>query len=150
MNKSKVGLVLSVVLLFASCSEDGTDELPSVSVTFDFSHSWDGQSVTSDDLNTIQFTNANGEELSVQLLRYLVSDITFENENGEVITVDDYNLVDLTRGTGLSYATEEVIPIGNYTNVSFTFGFDNEDNQDGVYLDLNSASWNVPAVLGGG
>jgi hypothetical protein len=30
------------------------------------------------------------------------------------------------------------------------FGFSNEDNEDGAYPDLNSASWNVPAMLGGG
>ena len=150
MKRGILGTLVLAVLLLGSCSEDATDELPSVAVTFDFSHHWDGQEVTGNDLNTVQFTNANGEQLSIELLRYLVSDITLENENGEVITLDDYNLVDLTRGTGLSYTTEEVIPIGTYTNVSFTFGFDNEDNEDGVYLDLNSASWNVPMVLGGG
>ena len=150
MKKGKFGVAILALLLMVSCSDDSTDELPSASVTFDFSHHWDGQAVSGDDLNTIQYTNANGEQLSIELLRYLISDITFENENGEVITLDDYILIDLTRGTGLSYSTEEVIPIGNYSNVSFTFGFDNEDNEDGAYLDLNSASWNVPMLLGGG
>ena len=150
MKKRILGILTLVVLLCASCSNDATNELPSVSVTFDFTHHWDGQPVTTNDLNGIGFTNANGEQLSVELLRYLISDVTFENENGEIIVLDDYNLIDLTRGTGLSYTIEEAIPIGNYTNVSFTFGFDNEDNEDGAYLDLNSASWNVPMMLGGG
>lgn len=150
MKKGKFRMAILALMLMVGCSEDSTDELPSARVTFDFSHHWDGQSVSSDDLNALQFTNANGEQLSIELLRYLISDFTFENENGEIIIVDDHNLVDLTRGTGLSYATDEAIPVGNYSNVSFTFGFDNEDNEDGAYLDLNSASWNVPMMLGGG
>ena len=32
----------------------------------------------------------------------------------------------------------------------FTFGFKDEDNTDGIYQDLNSASFNVPSMLGGG
>jgi len=43
-----------------------------------------------------------------------------------------------------------LIPIGSYSNVSFTFGFTNEDNVDGAYPDLNTALWNVPTMLGGG
>ena len=39
--------------------------------------------------------------------------------------------------------------VGEYSNVSFTFGFDNEDNSEN-YTDLNSASFNVPEMLGGG
>ena len=43
---------------------------------------------------------------------------------------------------------EKRIP-GSY-QLKFTFGFNDEDNKDGVYQDLNSASFNVPAMLGGG
>jgi len=150
MKKGILSLLVLGFLLFAGCSEDATNELKNVNVSFDFTHHWDGQAVAGEDLNSVKFTNANGEQLSVELLRYLISDVTFEHENGETITLEDYNLIDLTRGSGLSYAPEEGIPSGSYTNVSFTFGFDNEDNVDGVYLDLNSASWNVPMILGGG
>jgi methanobactin biosynthesis MbnP-like protein len=64
--------------------------------------------------------------------------------------LEGHNLIDVTNGTSLSFTPNESIPIGDYTNVSFTFGFTNEDNIDGEYTDLNSASWNVPAMLGGG
>ncbi|MFT5959529.1 MAG: hypothetical protein ACI8VJ_001287, partial [Polaribacter sp.] len=38
---------------------------------------------------------------------------------------------------------------GSYV-LSFRFGFSDEDNTDGAYQDLNSVSFNVPEMLGGG
>ncbi|WP_431167850.1 MbnP family protein, partial [Tenacibaculum halocynthiae] len=35
-------------------------------------------------------------------------------------------------------------------NLNFTFGFSDADNIDGVYQDLNTVSFNVPGMLGGG
>lgn len=139
------------LLLCASCSEDENNEnaVEQVNVTIDFSHSWDGEEVTNADFNTLKYTNANGEQMSIELLRYLVSDVTFTSSEGESIVIEGYNLVDVTNNSGLSTALGQTIQAGTY-QVSFTFGFDNEDNLDGAYLDLNSASWNVPMMLGGG
>ncbi|MFD2822739.1 MbnP family protein [Lacinutrix iliipiscaria] len=136
--------ILIIAPLFISCNNNDDDNVQNVSTTFNFSHNWDGTEVNSTDFNTIQYTNANGEELSIEKLRYLISDITFTKEGGETIVIDGYNLVDLTNNENLSYTPNIEIPTGNYTNVSFTFGFDAEDNTDGTYTDLNSATWNVP------
>ena len=134
-----------------SCSSDDNDDnIPqNVMASFSFSHFWDNDEVTNADFNTIQFTNANGDMLSIERLRYLISDITFTQANGQTIVVDAYNLVDVTNNTDLIFSPNVEIPTGAYTNVSFRFGFDNEDNAEN-YTDLNSASWNVPAMLGGG
>ncbi|MFP4844429.1 MbnP family protein [Winogradskyella sp. PE311] len=143
-------LVLVLVFTLSSCSDtDGVEIVTQVSPTFNFTHNWNSQSVTSSDFNNIQFTNENGEILSIERLRYVISDITFRSTSGEELVLDGYNLVDLTNSNGLSYMIDTQIPIGNYTNVSFTFGLDNEDNAEN-YLDLNSASFNVPDMLGGG
>ncbi|MEJ2112790.1 MAG: hypothetical protein P8X62_03470 [Flavobacteriaceae bacterium] len=145
--------VLGIILL-ASCSnsDDSGDPgvSPDVNFNFNFTHYWDDTNVTNLDFNTIQFTNANGEELSIEKLRYLISKITFQNSDGTTTVIDGYNLVDVTNNTNLSFSPEIQIPKGTYNNVSFTFGFDNEDNIDGAYPDLNTANWNVPAMLGGG
>jgi hypothetical protein len=149
--KIRIILLLAISFLLYACAEDNDDNItPTVTTSFNFTHNWNETAVTSNDFNTIQYTNENGESLSIEKLRYLISDITFTKSNGEQIVINDYNLVDLTNDDNLTYSPNVEIPTGTYSNVSFTFGFDNNDNIDGEYQDLNSASWNVPAMLGGG
>lgn len=149
MNKSIAILFISL-LVITSCSEDNNDEISQANITFNFSHSWDTSKITNTNFNTIQFTNANGEQLSITKLRYLISRITLENTNGELFILDGYNLVDVTNNSNLSFTPTQTIPTGNYNKISFIFGFNNKDNYSTNYPDLNSASWNVPAMLGGG
>ncbi|WP_296381921.1 MbnP family protein [Winogradskyella sp.] len=140
-------LILAVSLM--TCSEDNDDNLnPEISTTFTFTHNWDGAIVSNTNFNAIQYTNANGELLSIERLRYVISDIKFTSNNNEMTELDVYNLVDVTNANNLSFTPETTIPAGSYT-VSFTFGLDNEDNSEN-YLDLNSESFNVPDMLGGG
>ncbi|GAA4242070.1 hypothetical protein GCM10022292_10990 [Winogradskyella damuponensis] len=145
--KKILTLTLIILLSFTSCSEDNDDNLSPQSIaTFNFTHNWDGTLITNANFNSIEYTNAKGNLLSIERLRYIISDITFTSSTNESIVLDNYNLVDVTNNSGLSYTTE--IPTGSY-NVSFTFGLDNEDNAEN-YLDLNSASFNVPDMMGGG
>ncbi len=148
--KKTLSLLVVALLLFMSCPPDDSLEPETLTATLSFTHNWDATSVTSGNFNTIQYTNANGEQLSIERLRYLISDVTFIRDNGEAIIIDGYNLVDVTNAEGLSYTVPNQLPKGTYTSVSFTFGLDTEDNVDGAYLDLNSASFNVPMMLGGG
>lgn len=143
-------LTLVSFALLISCSEDNDDNIKRVNATLNFTHNWDGTAVTNSDFNTIQYTNANGDMLSIERLRYLVSNVTFTKNDGEIIVYNGYNLVDVTTNENLSYSVTPELPEGTYANVAFTFGFSNEDNTDGAYTDLNSASFNVPMMLGGG
>jgi hypothetical protein len=152
MTKRILLLIIAVATLIA-CTEDLDDNISipfNVSTSFNFTHNWDGVNVANTDFNTIQYTNQNGEMLSIERLRYVISNVTFTNINGDVTVVDGHNLVDLTTNSNLEYVPEMQIATGTYANVSFTFGFKNEDNIDGAYPDLNSASFNVPMMLGGG
>lgn len=147
MNKV-LALYLIVAMSFTSCGEDLDDNLtPQVSTTFTFSHNWDGAPVSNINFNALNYNNANGELLSIERLRYVISDITFKTITNDITELDIYNLVDVTNNN-LSFTPETEIPTGSYT-VSFTFGLDNEDNSEN-YLDLNSESFNVPNMLGGG
>jgi hypothetical protein len=125
------------ICIFSSCSSE--DE--SINITMNFTHNWDGVAITDKDLNELKFTNANGEKLSIENLRYLISNIS-------LLGLKNYHLVNFSENTGtsvnLSDATE-----GTYT-LSFRFGFSDKDNIDGVCQDLNSVSFNVPKMLGGG
>jgi len=152
MNRMKAIYLFLILVLCCStsCSDNNTiTQNENVSTTFKFTHNWDGEPVTSSDFNFIKYSNQNGEMLSIERLRYVISDLTFTTVTGEDIVFDVYNLVDLTNDNGLMYTPNNEIPAGTYSNVSFTFGFDNEDNSEN-YLDLNSESFNVPEMLGGG
>jgi hypothetical protein len=142
-------LILSLVILFG-CNSDSDDTISSVNVTMAFSHYWEDMQVTNSDFNTLNYTNVKGNLLSIERLRYLISDIEFTKTNGETILLEGYNLVDVTNQTNLSFTPYQKILTGTYSNVSFVFGFVNEKNIDGAYNDLNAVSWNVPLMLGGG
>ncbi len=150
MIRKIITLFCLAICLFACETDDSNPaNAQQVSPTFRFTHNWDGTPVTSADFNNFNFTNANGETLSIERLRYVISDITFRTNSGEVLTTNVHNLVDLTNTNSLSYTLPSTIPTANFSNVSFTFGLDNEDNSQN-YVDLNSASFNVPDNLGGG
>ena len=141
--------IILICIIVLSCTSDNNETITNVNTTFNFTHNWDGTIVSNSDFNIIKFTNANGEDLSIEKLRYLISNITFRKSNGEDLEINAYNLVDVTNNANMSFSPSSKIPTGTYSNVSFTFGFDNDDNYQN-YVDLNSASWNVPMMLGGG
>ena len=145
----KIALLLIIMIAFVSCSSDD-DKAADMVISVTNSQHWDGQSVTIDDFGTTEYTNENGEVLKIQKLRYLISKVILTNSFGDEIEIGDYNLVDLTDSNTLSYAQDIVIPPGNYTKISFVYGFNEEDNVDQAYADLNTASWNWPSMLGGG
>ena len=148
--KKIIPILICLAILFTSCSEDSDDTVThQFFTTLKFTHNWDGEIVKASNFKSIQYTTENGEKISLERLRYLISDIVFTTEGGEKIELDVYNLVDLTNEVNMEFTPTTKIPAQNYTNVSFTFGFDNEDNMAN-YLDLNTASFNVPNILGGG
>ena len=83
------------------------------------------------------YINAKGQAFNITRLRYLVSDITFHKADGNSFTIDEYHLVDISQAETQTFTPETKVPAGEYTSVSFTFGFDEEDNQSSIYPDLN-------------
>ena len=142
-------LIIIVIIGLVSCSSD--DEKPSdILISVTNSQNWDGENITASDLGTTEFINENGEILKIERLRYLISKVILTNSYGDEIEIGTYKLVDLADNNTLNYATNIVIPPGTYTGISFVYGFNEEDNIDQAYLDLNTASWNWPEMLGGG
>ena len=142
---------LNFIVLFISvfgCSDNQGSPVSMTTLTFSFNHNWDGSVVTSNDFNQIQYTNANGDQLSIERLRYLISDVTFTTLQGENLNLDSFFLVDLTTDA-VTFSTTTLIPEGLYDNVSFTFGFDNVANYEN-HPAPNAPSFNVPEMLGGG
>ena len=110
-------------------------------VTLNFTHHWNGLKITPQDFNELKFTNENGERLSIERLRYVVSNISLINGK-------NYHFVDVGENAGTSITIPELT--GESYTLSFRFGFSDEDNTDGTYQDLNSANFSVPGMLGGG
>jgi hypothetical protein len=140
-------IILVFTLICTSCSSEDDSETV---VNLRFIHEWNDAVVTADDFGTIQYVNAFGNQLSIERLRYLISDLTLTKTSGEIITLNNYHLIDLENENTLNLTPNQSVETGTYANVSFIFGFTNSANTDGAYPDLNSASWNVPAMLGGG
>ena len=104
-------------------------------------------------MESTDFVTENGETITIgPRFRYLISDVIFTNSDGEDIVIDGHRLIDVANSTpteSATYKPETLIPAGEY-NVSFTYGFKTEDNITDAYADLNSTSFNVPGILGGG
>ena len=135
---------LLIIISFSSCS----DELDCcvypapVNVTLKFTQNWDGVPVNSSDFNDFTFTNQHGEAISISDLRYLLSNITIGSKT------KNYQLINIGENSGLQLNFEQVEQGVNI--LKFRFGFADADNKDGVYQDLNSVSFNIPGMLGGG
>jgi len=140
--------LFSIVLL--SCSEDNDVNIEPASITLNFSHTWQDTEVTNADFNEIKFTNANGEQLSIERLRYVISEITLTHESGVVTTINEHNLVDVTNAENLSFVTSAGVLPGKYSSVVFRFGLSNDYNIEAAYQDLNTANFSVPEAQGGG
>ena len=150
----KIALLLFAFTVFTSCNNDDDTVQPvtMTNVNFSFTEHWDGAAIANADYATTTYNNAFGTDLKLSKLVYLISDITFTAADGTVYDAGDYNLIDAREGTNTVFTPGIEIPVGDY-QVSFTFGFDDEDNdKPGGYPDLNSSdgTWVVPDPLGGG
>ncbi len=150
---NKILFLLLVAFAFTGCNSDddnATDQ--DVNVTFVFSHNWDGANFTNANFGNTNYTNENGDVLQIERLRYLISNIRLHRQNGEIVRLQGYQLVDLSNEGSLSISLNKYkfLPKGEYTGISFIFGFDEQDNDSGLHSDLNSISWNWPDMLGGG
>ena len=144
----KAAFLVLLVLPFVACDKNDDDQAQqNTPVSVGFLHSFyeDEVSVSS---NTIQYTNGFGTSLSITRLRYLISQVSFTNQDGIKTLVKDYHLVDLSQDNSLTI-NDISLPPGAY-NLKMRFGFTEATNTTSVYPDLNAASWNVPENLGGG
>lgn len=151
--KKIIGIMILISTIF-SCSEDADDNTKledNASVNFKFSHHWDETSLNSTNFEHLELTNQNGEVINIDRLRYLISRVELTNtDTGLCYVFEGYRFSDLADEDTYNFTPEvNVIPTGRYT-LKFIWGFNEEDNIDGAYPDLNSASWNWPAMLGGG
>ncbi len=146
----KIVLLFFALIPFLACNNDDDTTTPVVEsdVSINFTQSFDNQSITANEFSNLEYTNENGEQLSISRLRYLMTDIVLTDSDGIETVIADYNFVDVGESTGAVLDAPTKFEQGDYT-LSMRFGFSDADN-NGVYTDLNALSWGVPAPLGGG
>ena len=145
----KAAFLVLLVLPFVACDKNDDDQAQqNTPVSVGFLHSFYEDAVDSSNFNTIQYTNGFGTSLSITRLRYLISQVSFTNQDGIKTIVKDYHLVDLSQDNSLTI-NDILLPPGAY-NLKMRFGFTEATNTSSIYPDLNAASWNVPENLGGG
>ena len=66
-----------------------------------FTQSWNGTPISSESLNSFQFQNEAGEKLSIERLRYLLSNIHLQLSNGTEIPLKAFHLVNLQKEESL-------------------------------------------------
>lgn len=149
-------VTVCVISILQGCSPDEEDDddvyvepIYSTYMTLSFEHQVDEKKL---ELNTFNkpYTNAMGQSYNVSKLRYLVTNIILHQINGAQIKLDDYFFVDLSKPETFTYTPNIQVPLGSYSGISYTFGFDELSNISGQYQDLNAANWNWPEMLGGG
>ena len=145
----KAAFLVLLVLPFVACDKNDYDQAQqNTPVSVGFLHNFYEDAVVSSNFNTIQYINGFGTSLSITRLRYLISQVSFTNQDGIKTLVKDYHLVDLSQDNTLTI-NDILLPPGAY-NLKMRFGFTEATNTTSVYPDLNAASWNVPENLGGG
>ena len=94
--KTKILAIICLTFVLSSCSEDNDISLEPVAITLNFSHSWNGTEITNADFNELKFTNENEQVLSIERLKYVISEVSLTHKSGVVTVLDEYNLVDLS------------------------------------------------------
>ena len=139
---------LIVLLIFASCTKEQPKK--EIVLKVKFGHFWNDFAVHEQDLENTTYAIDEKFYLNFSRLRYLISDLQLESEDGRLLNINHYHLVDLSDLSTLTITIPQSVETGKYKHLRFRLGFEDSDNKDGAYNDLNAASWNVPEQLGGG
>ncbi len=129
------------------CSSDNDEAVKQISLRLHFTHNWDDTPVSSDDFGKFNYENQKGNKISIEHLKYLISRVNIIKNNNDTIKFQGYKLITLDEE--VFYELPETISEGSY-KLSFTFGFNDDDNISGAYPDLNAVNWNVESDKPGG
>ena len=159
-------LFISILFFFSACKKEegcmdptatnynsdatldnGDCKYAPFNVTINFNHYVDGTELVA---NEMIYTNPSYDNYSIQTLRYLISDITLNTNNGNKTLLDEVHFIDISIDSTLILNIPQ-INYKNYTSISFTMGLDSIKNNTNLFLNENffpSFVW--PEFLGGG
>jgi hypothetical protein len=127
-NRLLFALCLIGCVLLASCSKKDDPVTPFGSVHFSVSNEVSGQPVA---MGPVNYTNAAGNQYSVDLLKYLLSNFTLVKEDGSEQHFSNYVLIDASDPDYLHFDLDSVLN-GNYKSIRFYVGVDSAHNHTGL------------------
>ncbi len=119
--------ILLIVIALSSCKSDKDEMKPeTTTVNFIFINEISGQTITPGSMN---YVNLAGNQYSVTLLKYYISNITFRKADGTIYRAPNYELV--TEGEPATQVFSMTVPSGDYTAIGFYMGVDSVLNFSG-------------------
>ena len=133
MKQSIFALAVMLCLTITSCSSDDSNDNISGEghVTLEFDNAYNDNDLI---LSTTAYNACGTEDISINKLKYIVSNIRLENENGEVFTYpknDSYFIVN-EADQASQFIDLSQVPAGNYTKITFGIGVDQEKYLEGA------------------
>jgi hypothetical protein len=145
-----ISISLGLLLSYTGCKKDEIEEpiqTATTTVKMNFNHYVDGTPIVMD---TLSYTIANGDTISIQNLKYFISALTLHRANESEIVLFDKHYVDEEIPETLTYTFGEKVPSGQYSGISFTYGFTNADNKSGMFTSTPENLMFWPEPMGGG
>lgn len=155
MKKNLIPILLIALMMNASCEKPkdyGRLQMQT-------SYTVNGKPLVTNDLC---YTNEAGNQYLVTEIQWFLSNITLQNEQGEVYTLTHREAENLantplervfyidTNLPGTGTLAMAPIPCGRYVALRFTFGLDEQDNRTGLFTDPPESNMFWPEPLGGG
>jgi hypothetical protein len=122
-------ILLGLVLALACGDDDpAATETPTEVLTF-FDLNVDGQPLL---LNQLVYSNSAGTMYSIKVLRFVISDVVLESDEGDRYKIADVHYFDLADAQTQSFRYAG-LPHNEWVKLSFTFGLDATDNVRNKY-----------------
>jgi hypothetical protein len=122
-----IAIALVATLALVSCSNDD-ETVNNISGNGNLKVEFDQIYNDADFAANTPYTNSNGEIVTINKAKYIVSNIVLTNENGSTYTIpknESYYIIDeFTPASTLIELTN--IPAGNYTKISYGIGVDQD------------------------
>lgn len=147
--------ILCLPLVLVSCTKPkGYGDL-----SININYSINGKPLITD---TLCYVNEAGNEFSITEIQWFLSEIMIENERGDWYRLDhkDVKLPFAYSTDWIFYIDTNIpesqrleiapLPVGNYKTLRFTFGLNEDDNQNGLFSDPPENNMFWPEPLGGG
>ena len=144
MKINYISILVLLIISLSSCSSD--DDAISTDLTAaspgELAITFDNQVGDTDFVLNQEFT-VNSQTVTLNQLRYWVSNVSLINDQGEVIVIDDsYFLIEETDAISIQDGAYEYpatkretitlsgVPAGNYTGISYAIGIDSKYNDN--------------------
>ncbi len=151
-NKYFIFPFLAMLFLLWGCDneQDTNPDEKSGAFSIRISHTVDHNSLIT---NNMIYTNAAGNEYMVTEVQWFISNLKLVKANGDMVTINDQEgifYIDTDVPESLLIMPADQIPVGDYSGIAFTFGFDQENNTSNRFVNPPESFMFWPVYLGGG